>query len=374
VLIAIRFALRDLYHDRGRTLLTLLGLIVMVVSYLLLWGLAEACREYGRWPAPTRNLILLSAEVLDPMDSTIGAEAYQAVGDLPPGLVERVSPSIFRHMNIAGPVMQVRAVPPHDMEQVHSLTLLQGTWPQATDELVATEGAMLAAGWQVGQHLLVYGSDFRLVGAVRGPGTKYASLWMTYEAGRHLLGDRRGDQLLFLKIAEGTSPEEVRTRLAADARIQGKYDVYLEDQLAERQSQAIRDLVRLPTVLLVVALLAITFGIYNATSLTLAERGWELGALRVVGFEVGVLRRFLYVRALAMVSAAYVVGSLVALAYVTEQSRNAPIVIHGAALLMRVQPGAVALGLALTALFAYLGVWLPLLQQSRQTVAQAIRR
>jgi hypothetical protein len=374
VLNAIRFALRDLYHDRGRTMLTLLGLIVMVVSYLLLWGLAEACREYGRWPAPTRNLILLSAEVLDPMDSKIGAEAYSAVSDLPPGQVERVSPSIFRHMNIAGPVMQVRAVPPLDMEQVHSLTLLVGAWPQATDEVVATEGAMLAAGWQVGQHLVVYGSDFRLVGAVRGPGTKYASLWMTHEAGRRLLGDRRGDQMLFLKIAEGTSPEEVRTRLAADARIQGKYDVYLEDQLAERQSQAIRDLVRLPTVLLVVALLAITFGIYNATSLTLAERGWELGALRVVGFEVAVLRRFLYVRALVMVSAAYVVGSLIALAYVTEQSGNAPIVIHGAQLLMRVQPGAIVLGLALTALFAYLGVWLPLLQQLRQTVAQAIRR
>ena len=374
MLVGIRLAARDLFYDRGRSLLTLLGLAVMVVSYLLLWGLAQAYREYGRWPAPTRNLILLSAEVLDPMDSTIGSEVYQAVADLPAGQVERVSPSIFRHMNIAGPVMQVRAVPRPDMEQVHSLTLLEGAWPQGLHEIVATEGAVQAAAWQIGQTLTVYGSEFRLVGLVRGPGTKYASLWMTYEAGRNLLGDQRGDQMVFLKVAEGISPEVVRERLVADARIQGKYDVYLEDRLAERQSQAAQDLVRLPTVLLFVALLAITFGIYNATSLTLAERGWELGALRVLGFDGGGLRRFLYLRALVLVGLAYVSGVMIAILYMTVQGRESPIVIHGATILMRVQPGAVALGFCLTAFFAYLGVWWPLAQHSRQSVAEGIRR
>jgi ABC-type antimicrobial peptide transport system permease subunit len=123
-----------------------------------------------------------------------------------------------------------------------------------------------------------------------------------------------------------------------------------------------------------VALLAITFGIYNATSLTLAERGWELGALRVLGFEIGGLRRFLYLRALLLVGAAYILGALIAVTYMTVQGQQTPIVIHGATLLMRVQPWALALGLCLTALFAYLGVWLPLAQQSRQSVAQAIRR
>ena len=374
MIVALRFMLRDLCHDRGRTVLTLLGLVVMVVSYLLLWGLAAACREYGRMPAPTRNLLVISSEVLDPMDSTIGPEVWEAVGELPAGQVELVSASIFRHMNIAGLVMQVRAVPPEDMQAVHSLTLLEGTWPVAPDEVAATEGAIHTAGWHVGDMLTIYGSDFRLVGVVRGPGTKYASLWMTHTAGRQLLGERRGDQILYLTIADRANLEELKGSLGADARLQGRYDVYIEDQLAARQTQVIEDLVRLPAVLLVVALLTVTFGIYNATSLTLAERGWELGTLRVIGFEAGSLRLFLYLRALTQVAVAYVAGCLLAQVLINDQARRAPIVLHGSTLLMRLDSGAILLGAALTALFAYFGVWLPLSRHTMRTAAEALRR
>jgi len=371
---ALRFVLRDLYHDRGRTVLTLLGLVVMVVSYLLLWGLAEAYREYGRMPAPTRNLLVISSEVLDPMESTIGPEVWEAVDELPAGQVEHASASIFRHMNIAGLVMQVRAVPLEDMQAVHSLTLLEGRWPAGLDEVAATEGAIHAVGWRVGDVLTIYGSDFRLAGVVRGPGTKYASLWMTHTAGRLLLGERRGDQILYLTIADRASLEEIKARLEADARLQGRYDVYIEDQLAARQTEVIEDLVRLPAVLLVVALLTVTFGIYNATSLTLAERGWEIGTLRVIGFEAGSVRRFLYLRALTQVAAAYGAGCLIALVLISDQARRAPIVIHGGTLLMRLDLGAILLGGALTALFAYFGVWLPLSQHTMRTAAEALRR
>jgi hypothetical protein len=142
------FTFKDLLHDRWRSLLTILSLAVVVVSYLLLAALSQAFILFGRQPQGTSNLVIVSSDVLDPMESSVDEAILQAARQAAPGKIVNTFPSLFRHMFIQDHVMQVRAVPLEDLKTALALTLLQGTWPEGPQQIVASEGAVqLTSAW-----------------------------------------------------------------------------------------------------------------------------------------------------------------------------------------------------------------------------------
>ena len=352
------FIARDLLHDRSRSLLTVLSLAVVVVGFLLLASLAGLFQAFGRQSRVTNNLVIISADALDPMESSLNADILQTARQVAPEQVQRAFPMLFRHLNIQGHVLQVSAIPLDEMPRALELTLLAGGWPTAPRQVVMSNSLVQATSWQVGSRVNIYGTDFQVTGLVRSTQDDYGALWMTYTEGQRLFGMERGFQIAVLPLVPSADPEAVRQKLQADPRISAHYAVYLENALSDRYSQVNHNLLTLSYLLALVSISAITFGIYNATSLTLSERGHEVGLLRVIGFTQARLRGFLFARSLVLTLVAYGLGWLVSLILINYLGRHIPIDLLVAPVELSLSPSAGLLGMGLAGLFAWAGIWL----------------
>ena len=352
------FTFKDLIHDRWRSLMTILSLAVVVAGYLLLASLSRAFLTVGKQSRVTHNLVILSASAVDPMESSLDESVLLAAQEIAPGGIRRVFPTLFRHMQIGNSILQVRAVPQAEMPGALSLGLLQGAWPSGLHEVVVGEDLARAESWKVGSIVNIYGTDFLVTGIVRARDSNLSAIWMTYPAGQNLFGMQHGFQVGYLALALSADPESVRAALQTDPRIASRYTVYLENAVSEGYNQLNHNLVSLSSIMSIVSLLAITFGIYNSTSMSLTERSYEISLLHVVGFTRGKLRGFLFARALVLTTAAYALGWMVLAAYFNYRNLHAPLGFSEAPLTFSLTISATLFGLGLSAAFAFLGVWL----------------
>ena len=74
------FTFKDLMHDRWRSLLTIISLAVVVAGYLLLASLSRAFLTVGKQSQVTNNLVILSADAIDPMESSLDEESLARQG------------------------------------------------------------------------------------------------------------------------------------------------------------------------------------------------------------------------------------------------------------------------------------------------------
>ena len=352
------FTFKDLIYDRWRSLLTIISLAVVVAGYLLLASLSRAFLTVGKQSQVTNNLVILTAEAVDPMESSLDEKILQTAREIAPGQIQRAFPTLFRHMNIGGRILQVRAVPLEEMPTALGLTLVGGRWPTDTRQVVVGEEIARVASWSIGSTVNIYGTDFQVTGLVRAADNNLGAIWMTYPEGQSLFGMQHGFQVGYLPLVPSADPESVRARLQADPGISAHYTVYLENAVSNGYNQLNHNLVTLSNIMAIVSLLAITFGIYNSTSLSLTERSYEIGLLRVVGFTQGKLRGFLFARALVLTLAAYSLGWVVLVIYFNYRNLHAPIGFSEAPLTLSLTPSASLLGLGLATAFAFLGVWL----------------
>ena len=351
-----RFVIKDLISDGWRSLLTIISLAVVVVGYLLLASLAQAFVILTRQAQVTNNLLIVSTNTIDPMDSSLGDAVLQTAMEITPDQIQHAFPIIFRHLTIDGRIMQVRAVPLEEMPTALALTLIQGYWPDGPRQVVVSEGAAQQASWKIGSIVNIYGTNFLVTGLVRSTENAFGSLWMTYTEGQDLFGTSHGFQVGCLVLVSTANPESVRLKLLADPRISADYSVYLENVFTNDYNQSNTNLLILSGLMVLVSLLSITFGIYNATSLSLTERSFEIGTLRVIGFPLSKLRGFLFARALVLTLAAYSLGWLVSFIFINHQRTQASVDLIF--LTLRLTAYSSFFGLGLAVLFAFLGVWL----------------
>jgi ABC-type antimicrobial peptide transport system permease subunit len=194
-------------------------------------------------------------------------------------------------------------------------------------------------------------------------------LGLTYSEGQNLYGLNRGFQIGILQLIPSADPKAVRAILQADPRFSGQYSVYLENSLSDRYNQINRDLLTLSLIQAIISLLAITFGTYNAISLSLTERSHEILLLRLVGFTQGRLRGFLIVHTLILASVAYFLGWVGSSIFINYQRTHSPISIQAAPLVLNLSASITLFGFLLTTAFAFLGVWLTVGHLSTQNLS-----
>ena len=350
------FTFRDLLHDRWRSLLTVISLAVVVVGYLLLASLAQAIVILTRQAQVTNNLLIVSANTIDPMDSSLNEVVLQTALDIAPHQIRHAFPILFRHLTIDGHILQVRAVPLEEMPNALSLTLVLGHWPDGPREVVVSEGAAQLASWKIGSTLNIYGTNFKVTGLIKSTENAFGSVWMTYTEGQHLFGMSRGFQVGFLSLVPSANPESVRLKLLSDSRISADTSVYLENVFTNDYNQSNMNLLILSSLMVLVSLLAVTFGIYNATNLSLTERSFEIGMLRLIGFPLSKIRVFLFARTLVLTLAAYSLGWVFSLIFINHQRLQASVDLIF--LSLRLTTFSSLSGLGLVVIFAFLGVWL----------------
>ena len=214
MLTSLRFVLKDMLHDRGRTALSIIGLAVVIGCYYLLVSLSSALASSLDRNTISRNLIVIQNDSIDPSDAVLEPQVIQAAQELIPDLVSRISPIVFRHTRVGGQVVQLRAAALDDWQPIYHLTLLKGAWPVHDREVLVGEGLALSNNWQVGSSVQIFGSDFTISGICRSPGIAFASVWMPIDTFWTLFDTNHNYQALFVQAAVGVDAETLRVKLA----------------------------------------------------------------------------------------------------------------------------------------------------------------
>jgi hypothetical protein len=347
--------LQDLRHDPWRAALSVIVVASVVFAHLAMTALAGTLRSLSRQPDVSRNLVVVEGGVVDPSDATLAPEAVAAARALPPDQVQRVSPVIFRHLRIGERLVQLRAAPREDWQSVHHLSLNSGSWPVDPDEIVVTEGMAAIADLELEDTLSLYGSDFRVTGLTSLAGTPFAVVWLDMTQAERLFGVQRGYQLMLVEAAHGADIDVLRTQLRAAPEIGPYYDVFYEDSWTRRNVGLLNDLGQAAQAFGLLSLLAIVFGMYNATGMLLAERQHTHRVLTALGFAPVALRRQALLQAGLQGLGGYMVGFFALLAFVAGRGSMSQLYVFGWPLQFTLTPSLALTGLLLTLSLSGLG-------------------
>jgi ABC-type antimicrobial peptide transport system permease subunit len=369
----IYFLLRDIRHDWVRTLLTIFGMAMGIFSFFILSAFSQSLADYNQNVTLTRNLIVIQTDIIDPADAVLEESAIQAAESLPTEHVSRVSPVIFRHLRINDHMIQLRAARVEDWTSVFHMELLEGQWPKEFGEVAVGEGAAEAFGWKKGTQLTIYGSQFNVTAISRLPGSVFASVWMPLETADRLFGMKHMYQFMFVQAAPGADAEELRTQIQEDPRLAEKYSVFFEDSYSRKNNQILNDIRSLMIIGSNLALLAVTFGTYNSTSLSIIERSREIGILRAEGFSHKTLVNILGVRASLQSWIAFITGLVCAIVFIIYQRVYAQFFIFGFYISFKITWQIIIFGFLLTSILAIFGAWFSSLRLLNQDVNNLLR-
>ena len=371
------YIFKDLFFDRGRSILTIISLTAVIVSYLAASALADVFQNYGNQPqAGPHELLIMSNYALEPMQSKLNAAVLQAAVEIMQqgfgsDSVQSAFPVIYRDLEIDGRIMQVMAVPRDNLISGYSLILKGGDWPVSDDQVVVSQEAMQLNSWKIGDHILIRENDLLITGRVQDE-TGTAVVWMTYAGGQKLFNVNSDFQIGVLQIGGSLDLPTVQVRLEQDSNFPKGYAVYLNQQMYGRYTDLVLDIIKIAFTIAILALMVVIFGTFNATSLTMTERRRDIAILQTVGFRSSMIRLFLLGRMLLQTLVAFFLAWGVML-IIVKNSLKFPIVFFAKAAILRLSPETILIGFLLTMLSASLGVWLTAQAQSSQTLADQLR-
>ncbi len=369
-----RLTIRDLKYDGWRTIITLLNLLVFFFCFFSLSALAQAGQKFGDQPTDESALLIMAKNVLDPSDSIVTDNELTPAIELIPEYVKSATPLVLKVIRVGEFLLQLRAARLTDMQQVHSLELIQGDWPAQPDEVLIGEGTAHLKGWQTGDLLHIYGSDFVISGVVRAPGTKFSSIWMNLEAAETLFNLQGTYQFAWIQLQPGSNAEFVQETLRNDARLRDRFEVYLADNLYQQYSEALKNLGGVSSIMVFLALLAVMLGTYGSVFLILSERNREITILRACGFTSHNIRALILLRTLLQLLAAYLFGYGLTALVLSVLNKINPLTLHSIPLPVIITGKLFLSGLLLATLFGLAGVWMSTMHLENKSVAQLINK
>ena len=370
----LRFVIKDLVSDGWRTSITIINLLVFLCSYFALVGLAEAAYNFGNQPTDKSALLIISRNVFDPSESAVTERDFLPAKELMPGTVKSVSPLVFKIINANGTLVQLRAARLEDMQSVHALQLISGDWPTGASEVVIGEGTAALTNWKVGDSIHFYGSDFRISGLIRAPGTKFSSIWMTLDTASSLFDLKGTYQFAWIQLQSGVDAETVRSKLQNDPRLADAFEVFFADNLYQEYTKAVTDMQGVSSLLVILALCAVMLGTYCNIFLILSERSREITILRAIGVQSGSIRALIAIRTLLQVCAGYFLSWGFSAMLLNWFNHVNPLTLHSIPLPVEISGRALLVGLILSLFFGWVGVWIPTRHLRNRSVASFIQR
>jgi ABC-type antimicrobial peptide transport system permease subunit len=367
-----RFVIKDLISDGWRTTITIVNLLVFLCSYFALVALAEAAHDFGNQPTDNSALLIISRNVFDPSESTVTDRDFLPAKELMPAYVKSVSPLVFKIININGNLFQLRAARLEDMQKVHSLQLISGSWPKEANEVVIGEGTSAITNWKIGDTIPIYGEDFIISGLIRAPGTKFSSIWMTLDTATNLFSLEGIYQFAWIQLQPGTDFEAVRSKLQNDPRLFDHFEVYFADNLYQEYTKAISDMQGVSSLLVILALSAVMLGTYCNIFLILSERSRDITILRAIGVQSGTIRSLITLRTILLVCVGYFLSWGVTSLLLYWFNRVNPLTLHSIPLPVSISGEALFIGLILSVCFAWAGIWIPTRHLRNRSVASFI--
>lgn len=205
-------------------------------------------------------------------------------------------------------------------------------------------------------------------GSLQDTADLYGNYVMSYGTLERDFGERR-DGLTIVKLAPGADEGAVRQRL--ERLIGARFpviEVFDQEQLKDRQSEQINQLLGLLYALLSLAVIVSLFGIVNTLTLSIYERTRELGLLRAIGMSRAQVRRLVRYESVITALIGALLGSVLGVLFAVIVSR--PLADEGFSLSFPV--GTLLLLMVLAALAGVVAAILPARRASRLDVLEAL--
>jgi len=367
------FVLKDLRHDWARTGLTVLGIAVVIFSFFILSTFAQSLVSFNEAESYKSNLIVVQSNLIDLGDSVLDDSALHTIEQMPSNLVSQVSPVIFRHLRINDHLIQLRAARVEDWITVFNMELLEGQWPKDFGEVAVGQDTAKANDWKIGSMVEIFGSEFRISAITRSPGSAFSSIWMPLNQAQVHFGKKNLYQMVVVQVAQNADADKVKLLLQTNPQLTGKYSVFFEDTYSQRNTQILKDMFSLMSICSILALLAVSFGTYTSTNLSLTERSREISILRAIGFPNNCLSRLLGLRAIMQALMAYIIGMVATFLYIAYRQSNTQLYVLGFNVSFKITWQIILGGFLLTTALALLGAWLSSRRLLHMSVNQMLR-
>jgi putative ABC transport system permease protein len=333
----IRVALRGLTGRKLRTALTafaiVLGVAMVSGTYVLTDTINKAfdtifSESYaGTDAAITGNAPDISFEGTTPETPGVPASVLERVRSLPS--VEEAAGSVqdesaTKILKPDGKAINTRGAPSFGLgidpsvQRFNPLRLVEGTWPQAADEVVIDEGTAETQNYGVGETVRIATlkpvRPFKVVGIARysnveSLGTATFAVF-TIPAAQELLDRPNQFDMIQVAAKEGVEPtelvEEIKPVLPPTAEVRSGVEQ------AQEESSEVSEFTSFFQYFLLafaaVALFVGAFVIFNTMSITVAQRTRELATLRTIGASRAQLRWAVLLEALVIGALASLIG------------------------------------------------------------------
>jgi len=297
-MIPLRYNLRSLFERRATSVMTILGLGMVAMIFVILFGFIGGLRTTLLNASAERNWVVLSNGAPSETGSFIPHDSIEIVRVRPEIALDEsgaplMSPEIFAGVNISRDkhvrqFVLMRGVTPIAYRVHRSMHLVNGRWP------VRGQGE-----WAIGQKIqakqpsLTIGSQFHfgrrnwtVVGVFSDDDSaRESEIWTDYN---DMLSDARNTRQDTNSLHVVLKPESSAAFAQAiknDGRL--KLDAFSEHDYYESQTKVIDQLRSLGLIVALVLGIGATFGGMNTMYTAVARREREIGVLRVLGFSRG---------------------------------------------------------------------------------------
>ena len=363
-------AVRDVLHYRIRSSLAVSGIAVTVAVFLVLSSVAEGIgNTLSGGAAPARNIILVQKGTFLADSARLPQEMVATAQELVPG--SAVAPILYRHFRVDGEIVHLRAVPLESYRVVRDVELLGGQWLQRGNFIAVGESLANQQGWRVGQSLDVGGEPFKVRGIFRAGGAMDAEVWITLEDGQRILNQHDTFSTISIQVPVENDLEGAKAALERDSEIGRLADVFFEStywDTANRSTAAVKNVIAMVGA---IALVAIAFGIFNVSNMTVWERRREIGIFKAIGLSRGAITGIYLLEGLILAGSGYLLGLILGIIAVLYLGSGIALV--DLAVRPQLTPTTILLGLGLAALFSIIGSYLPARRAAAAPVAETLR-
>jgi len=384
-MVPIRYNLRSLLERRATSLMTVVGLGMVAMIFVILFGFIGGLKGTMLSAGADRNWVLTSKGAPNETGSYIPHDPLEIVRVRPEIATDEngqplFSPEVFAGVNISRDkhvreFALLRGVKPIALRVHRSMHLVSGRWP-ARGQGEWTIGEKV----QARQPYLTIGSQFHfgrrnwtIVGVFSDDDSaRESEIWTDYNDLLTDAGDNRQDtNSIHVVLKPGMSTEFVQA-LANDGRL--KLDALTEHDYYESQTKVIDQLRSLGLIVALALGIGAIFGGMNTMYTAVARREREIGVLRVLGFSRGnILTSFVIESALLGLGGG-VAGIALAFLVAWGTGLNSRLLSVGSTFFSyRPTPTAIAAGIVSAAVIGVIGGLAPAWRAARIGVIESLR-
>jgi len=358
--------LKNLWRRPTRSLLTILGIAIGVAAVVALGAMAEGMvKNYGTAIGTSTDLLVIQANALDPLFSSLDEEMAQRIQAVPG--VEAVDPGVYTWIATDEmPFFLIFGYPVGSASTTH-YRIVEGKPVTGPKQIVIGRRAADSLKKTMDDTVRLYGVPYRIVGIYEtGQGMEESGGLVTLADGQDIAQKPRKVSLFQVGIRRNSDIDQIKRRIESLDKVLS-VNIASEYNGAEQYAGLMQGYA---WGIAAVAIIVGGLGMMNAMVMSVLERTREIGTLRALGWRRGQIVRMIMGEAVLLSLLGGVIGISIGVG-LTELAERAPGV--GAFMEGVYSPGLFAQGLLTALILGIIGGAYPAWRAANLQPVEALR-